>query len=175
MPVPEIAVPRPSRSGVVPTKRALVDVDLRFAAVLAKNNADDIEAARRRLIAGQSSDILPSDGTNMLLLVQVNGSRWRSEIRASSRLDLDEAKDSAVPADKVDLTSVVGDAEVCRHNLVAETSQVEVGLKFTAFACQQVLWFSRWQTFGRDFQAANDELGQPDHEEVAVPAVTLSL
>ncbi len=175
MTVPEIPCPGPSRSAGVPTKRTLVNADLGLAPVLAKNNADDIEATGRWPFAGQSADILPRDGTNMLLLLQVNGGRWRREIRGGSRLDFDEAKNSIVPADKVDLTPVVGDAEVCRHKLVAETSQVEVGLKFTAFAGQQVLWFSRWQTPGGEFQTADNELGQPEHGEVATAAVTLSL
>ena len=119
-----------------------MNADLGFTAVCAKNNTDDIEAARRRLITGQSADILPGNGTNMVFLLQVDGGQRGSKISARPRLDLDEAKNSMVPSDQVDLTSVVGSAKVCRHNLVTARSQMEVSLNFTSLTGQKVLRLS---------------------------------
>ena len=48
MPVPVISGPRPSRFVGVPTEGALVKTDLGFGALPAKDDAHDIEAARRR-------------------------------------------------------------------------------------------------------------------------------
>ena len=119
-----------------------MNTDVGFTAVRAKNNTHDIEAARRRHITGESADILPGNGTNMFFLLRVDGGRRGSEISCGSGLDLDEAKNSAVPADEVDLASVVGDAKVRRHNLVSEPPQVEVSLNFTPLAGPKVLWLS---------------------------------
>ena len=143
MPIPEISVPRSSLSAGIPTERTLVEADLGSAAVLPKNNADDIEATGRRLVTGQPPEVLPGDRTNMLPFLHVNRGRRRREIGAGPGFDFDEAKNAVVPADQVNLTSVVGDAEVCSHNPVAQRTQVEVCLDFTLLANAEVLWFLR--------------------------------
>ncbi len=158
MPVPEISPPNSPRLAGVPTERTLVNRDCRFAAVVAQDNADDIEAAGRRPVAGQPAKILPSDGANMFLLVPVDGSRRRGEISAGPGLDFDEAKNTAIPADQVDLAAVIGDAEISRYNPIAEGSQVEIRLNFTLLAGPQVLWFWRSKTFTSDLQTSNANL-----------------
>ena len=163
MPIPEISPPGSSRFASVPTERALVNGYLRLVAAVAENNADNVEAAGWRPIAGKAADILPGYGQDVPLLVEVDRGGGRRKANRTSRLDLNEAQNSVVPADQINFPAVEGNAEVRRNDLIAEGPQMEVRLNFTVLARQQVLWFSRWEMPAGKFQTADDDLGQPDH------------
>src|SRR5271165_988860 len=139
MAIPETSTPRSTRLAFVPTECAFLKADLGLAAAIADDHADDVEAARWRPVAGQSADVAASHRTNVFLLVQVNRGRGWGEIGAGPRLHLDEAQHSVIPANQVNLTAVIRNAEVRRHHSVAELPQVEVRFDFTALAGQQVL------------------------------------
>jgi hypothetical protein len=164
MAISEISSPWPPKLASIPAERAFVNADCWLTAT-AKHNANDIEAAWRWPINGQSAQILPGDGANMFPFVRVNGGRWRRKVCARPGFHFDKAKNPVVPPDKVNLTPVVGDAEICRHNPVVQGTQVEVRFDFTLFAGQQMPWFSRSKAYASEFQTADDELGQPDHSE----------
>ena len=111
-----------------------MQANLRFAAAIARNHADDIEAAGRRPVTGQATDILPSDGQDVPLLVPIHRSRGRREIGTRPRFDLDKTQNSIIPADQVNLAAVVRNTEVRGHDSVAEGAQMEVRLNFAVLA-----------------------------------------
>jgi hypothetical protein len=117
-----------------------VNADFWFAAIVATNNANDIEAAGRRLVSTQSAQILAGNGADMFPLVRVYGGRRRRELGAGPGFDFNEAEDSVVPADKINLTPIVRNAKISCHNRVAQSSQVKISFDLALFAGKQVFW-----------------------------------
>src|SRR5208283_2595237 len=77
--------------------------------------------------------------------------------------DLDEAQHPIVPADQVNLTAVVGNAEVVGYDLVAKGPQMKVRFNLTLLASQQVLWFTRREMPAGKIQTADNKFGKPEH------------
>jgi len=139
-----------------------------------RNNAQDVEAARRRASTGQTPKVAPRDRYDVPLLTLRHRSGWRREAGVSSGLYFDETQNAFVPANQIDFAAIVRNPKVCGHESISQILQIEKRLGFTAFAQGQMLRSSRAATAAEPSQSANHELGEPCHKiSDAIAAVTL--
>ena len=147
---------------VVPTEGTLMDGDLRFAFSL-QNNADNVEAAGRRLDARKATNIPARNRYDVPSLASINGRhRWRKPA-VGSGFDFNEAKNAVVPSNQINFAPVIRYAKVCGNDPVPQASQVQVRFNFTAFTGQQMFRQAHRQVPAGELQTAHDELGQPHH------------
>src|SRR5580704_1720303 len=143
--------------------------DLRLTALSVQNDADNIEAARRRSVAGNATNVPASDRQNVAPLASVDCCRRRSKPFAGPGFDLNEAEDAIVPSDQINFTAVIRKTKICGNDCVAQAPQVQVSLEFAALSGQQVFRLARRQMAAGEIQTADDEFGQPHHEPSNTP------
>jgi hypothetical protein len=121
-----------------------VNLDLRFAATSIQNDADDVKAAGWRYSTGNPPNISPGNRQNVLPLIPIDRRQRWCKPHVGSGLHLNEAESTAVPANQVNLTSIIRNTKVCGNDYVTQAPQVQVGLELAAFAGQQMFRFARW-------------------------------
>lgn len=147
---------------------------LKLVAAGGWDDAQNVEAAGWRASSGQAPKITPRNRHDVPLLAHRHGSGGRRKAGVGPGLHFDETQDVLIPSDQIDFAAIMGNAEIRRHESVAQALQMKERLGLAALAQSEMLGSAGTASAAKPAQRADDELSEPCHADSnPVAAVTL--
>jgi len=78
-------------------------------------------------------------------------------------LHLDEAEDTMIPCDQIDLSPVLWRAKILSDDAITSFAEIEVGFHFAATGDPKMFGFLLAKAAGDCVQGTHDESGEPEH------------